>query len=132
MGKRGPRAKGEYGDKSAVLSTRISADLRTHLEHAVRESGHTLSREIEHRLRRTFIEDEQIASAFGDRQTYLIMRIIALALQRVWNPDRSDTDWLSDPYTFDQALQTVTAILEAIRPKEPIEPLSDHLLRAAS
>ena len=44
MGRRGPKPKGEYVDKSATLSTRISAELRAQLEGAVRSSGLKLSR----------------------------------------------------------------------------------------
>lgn len=59
MGKRGSVAKGEYQDKSAVLSTRITADLRKMLESSVKKSGLTISREVEHRLRWSYLVENQ-------------------------------------------------------------------------
>ena len=56
---RGPKAKGEYHDKSAVLSTRISSELRKMLEASVKKSGLTISREVEHRLRWSFLVENQ-------------------------------------------------------------------------
>jgi hypothetical protein len=127
MGKRGPAPKGEYTGKSKVLSTRIRPDTREALSAAAKASGRSLSQEIEHRLRRSFLEDEKIADMFGTRQTFLIMRITALALQRAWNPDKPEADWLNDPFAFEQAVKIVAAVLEAIRPPGEIEPQSDVL-----
>lgn len=59
MGKRGTKAKGEYHDKSAVISTRITSELRKMLETSVKKSGLTISREIEHRLRWSYLVENQ-------------------------------------------------------------------------
>jgi hypothetical protein len=116
MGKRGPSAKGEFGDKSAVLSTRISAELRAALEASVERTGLTLSREIEHRLRRTFGDEEKIEAVFGSERNYRLMQMAALALQQAWNVENPDADWLDDPVAFEIAIRTVNRILEAVRP----------------
>jgi hypothetical protein len=124
MGKRGPAPKGEYGGKSKVFSTRIRPDLRESLDSAARSSGRSLSQEVEHRLRRTFIEDEKIGDAFGSRQNFLIMRIVALTMQFQWNPFFThgwyEKNWLDDPLMFDQVRKTVNRVLEAIRPRGPV------------
>jgi hypothetical protein len=117
MGKRGPAAKGEFGDKSAVLSTRISADLRAWLEKAKAESGLTLSREIEFRLRRTFTVDETIKESFGSRRNRALMKMLSMAMETTSRPDSSsERDWMDDPWLFDQVVRTLNNILRAIRP----------------
>jgi hypothetical protein len=116
MGKRGPAAKGEFGDKSAVLSTRISAELRSALERSVAESGLTLSREIEHRLRRTFSEDEKISEGFGTRRNRALMKMAAMLMQTMHRSDSPDVEWLDDPWLFDQYVIRLNALLEACRP----------------
>lgn len=129
MGKRGPAAKGEFGDKSAVLSTRISADLRAALEKSVAQSGLTLSREIEHRLRRSFDDDKMADEGFGTRRNRALMKMIALSMQTAWHPDKPDAEWLDDRWLFHQTLQRINLILMAIRPPGPVEPPADPELR---
>lgn len=131
MGKRGPAAKGEFGDKSAVLSTRISAELRAALERSVQKTGLTLSREIEHRLRRTFSDDEKMESTFGTERNYRLMQMVALALRTAHNPQNFETDWLDDPIAFEIALRTANGVLEALRPAGGIPEL-DAFQKGAS
>jgi hypothetical protein len=113
MGKRGPAPKGEYANKSAVLSTRITSDLKNSLASAAKSSGRSLSQEIEYRLRRSFDEDRNIFDLFGGRQLYAIFRIIP-RLAELHGARRDD--WLHDPYLFDQTLRSVNAVLEQFRP----------------
>lgn len=112
MGKRGPAPRGEYSGKSQVLSTRIRPDTRAALVAASKTSGRSLSQEIEQRLVRTFFDDEKIADSFGNRQTYVILRMVALAIQRSYNWD----DWLRDPVLFDRVFDIIIAVISAIRP----------------
>jgi hypothetical protein len=139
MGKRGPTAKGEYRNKTQVLSTRISADLRAELAAAAKTSGGTLSREIEHRLRRTFSEEKTIEAVFGDRRTYGLMQLINSAVRttvgrKIISPLtdkqqlKKSIHFLDDPYAFDQAVRTINAVLEAIRPKGEIPQSHDKAL----
>jgi hypothetical protein len=122
MGKRGPAPKGEFGDKSAVLSTRISSELRARLEAQVEQSGLTLSREIEHRLRRSFIDDEKISEGYGNRRNLAIMKILSMMIEAKRRPNQADADWLEDPWLFDQVVISLNAILEGIRPAGEIKP----------
>jgi hypothetical protein len=116
MGKRGPAPKGEYAGQTAVLSTRISPELRSRLEAEVESTGKTLSREIEHRLRRTFIEDDKIEAAFGGRQNYALMKVIAMVLESWHNPADIQSDWRSDPVAYDQVCRKIMGVLKAMRP----------------
>ncbi|MFY9292612.1 MAG: hypothetical protein WAP03_18255 [Methylorubrum rhodinum] len=125
MGKRGPAPKGEYSGQTAVLSTRITPDLRAQLEAEVKKSGKTLSREIEHRLRRSFIEDEKISEAFGSRQVYALMKMISMIIQTWHNPLQFEKDWRSDPLSYDQMCKKISYALKAMRPEGPVAPLSD-------
>jgi hypothetical protein len=128
---RGATPKGEYVGKSKVFSTRIRPDLRDSLDKAARKSGRSVSQEVEHRLRRTFVEDERISELFGDRQTYLVMRTVAIALERAWNPGDIRANWLNDPFAFDLAMQIVSRVLEAIRPPGEIVPPADEMMELA-
>ncbi|CAN7732594.1 hypothetical protein [Mesorhizobium sp. LjNodule214] len=116
MGKRGPAPKGEYENKSNVLSTRIRGDTRAHLVAAAKASGRSLSQEIEHRLRRTFIDDARIEDAFGGRRNYLLMRMVALAAESAFRFTGRESNWLDEPVAFDAAFKMIQEILTAIRP----------------
>jgi hypothetical protein len=115
---RGPVPRGEYAGKSSVFSTRIRPDLRQKLEEGAKKSGRSLSQEIEHRLRRSFVEEEKISDAFGDRRTFLIMKLIAMGINYPKSNGERNVSWLDDAYYFDLSIGTALSILEAIRPKD--------------
>jgi hypothetical protein len=119
MGKRGPTPKGEFTDKSAVLSTRISNELRAELEAAVEDSGLTLSREIELRLRKSFVEEKSIAEMFGDQSTFALMLMIAGAIQL--SVKKKGAGWLQNPNQFEIAIGAALNVLEAIRPEGELD-----------
>ena len=108
----------------ATLSTRIHASTRKALERAAAENKRTLSREIERRLRRSFDDDAKITELLGGRELFGLLQIIASSLTVVGDFAFSTRagrlgasgEWLNDPYAFDQALQAVVAVLEAVRP----------------
>ncbi len=126
---KGPAPRGEYAGKSSVFSTRIRPDLRQKLEQGAKQSGRSLSQEIEHRLRRSFVEDEKISDAFGDRRTYLIMKMIAMGINLPRMREEPDVSWLDDPYYFDLSIGTALSILEAIRPKGEITAPENDIVR---
>jgi hypothetical protein len=128
MGK-GPRPKGEYAGKSSVFSTRIRPDLRKRLEKAAKTSGRSLSQEVEHRLRRSFVEDDKIADAFGDRRTYRLMRLMSDAIQLSQN---NAENWLDDPYRFRVALAAMRSVVEAIQPDTPSRDVVDYANRESA
>jgi hypothetical protein len=127
MAKRGPAPRGEYAGKSKVLSTRIRPDTRAALELAKKDSGRSLSQEIEYRLRRSFQADDKIEAAFGSRRNYRLMQLISICTQTVFDPDKfnPDADWLDDPASFEIAFRAVVTLLEAVRPPGAIPKSSD-------
>ncbi|BAV45292.1 Uncharacterized protein MLTONO_0389 [Mesorhizobium loti] len=101
-------------------------ELKELLEEAAAAKGKTLSHELQVRLARTFTEDEKIADNFGDRQTYMLMRTIALAIQWSMLASRPKKQhWLDDPGWFDLAVKTINRLLEAVRPEGPLDDASD-------
>jgi hypothetical protein len=126
MGKRGPKASGGYGDKTGVLSTRITAELRAALQQSAGEHGRTLSSEIEHRLRRSFDSDNLVEN-LGGQQLYAMLRTISAVMMMAGTKFVSsatekrhqNVDWLSDPEAYDQAVKATIRVLEELRPAPP-------------
>lgn len=112
---KGPAPRGEYVGKSSVFSTRIRPDLRQKLEQAAKKSGRSLSQEIEHRLRRTVVEDGKISEMFGDRRTFQLMQMMAMAIRFKGDDDRPG-EWLDNPDDFEIAIAAALSVLEAVRP----------------
>ena len=125
---KGPAPKGEYVGKSSVFSTRIRPDLKESLEKAAKKSGRSLSQEVEHRLRRSFVEDDKIADAFGDRRTFRIMRMMADAVTLLREQPWATGHWLDDPRDFEVAVMTMVGLLDAVRPKDIDEPYPSRWL----
>jgi hypothetical protein len=117
--RRGPVPKGEYADKAATISTRITADLRGWLERAAKNSGRTLSQEIENRLRQTFVEEERMIDRFGGERTARILQVVASVLHGVRNSENPGAGWLDDPRAFDLGVDAIYWTLEPVRPPHP-------------
>jgi hypothetical protein len=127
MGKRGPRPKGEYGGKiprTAVFSTRIQPDTRARLAKAAKDNNRSESQELEHRLRRTFVQDDQDFNLYGSQLNAAIINLLGEILQTTctswclkttdgWNTDihKDPGEWLRDQRIFDEV---VTAIFHAL------------------
>ena len=122
MGKRGPKADQEFGDQKVVLSTRIAQETRDALQRAANASGRPISREVEHRLRRSFEDDEKIVQTLGGPQMYAMLRTVAASM--TFAASGSD-DWLNDPDAYDRAFWATIKVLDALRPPGPIAPGSD-------
>jgi hypothetical protein len=126
---KGPAPRGEYVGKSSVFSTRIRPDLRQKLEQGAKKSGRSLSQEIEHRLRRTFVQDQEISEMFGDRRTFLLMKMMAAAIQ-FKGDNRPAGAWLENPDDFEVAIAAALLVLEAVRPSGPVDPDNPFLAYA--
>jgi CelD/BcsL family acetyltransferase involved in cellulose biosynthesis len=121
MGKRGPRPKGEYGGKggrTAVLSTRLQPDSRARLVAAAKTNGRSLSQELEHRLRRTFTEDDKAVDWYGSGQTAAVVKLIGATIHsaaaRV--SKRGKHDWLEEQWLFDDVMDAIAHVLLWFRP----------------
>ena len=124
MARRGFPPRGEFTNKSAVLSTRIRADTRAALEKAAKASKRSLSQEIEFRLRRSFSEDKTLTERFGNRRTYRLFQLAADVANALWNPDKKEADWLDDPSLFDVVAIAINGVLQAVRPPGAKDELS--------
>jgi hypothetical protein len=113
---RGRKPKGNYKQMTRVLSTRITADTRAALEQAAEKSGHSLSQEIEHRLRRSFDVDKQILGLFGNRKNYAVLRLISCVMETVHDRERPEATWIDDPVLFGQLLSAIVTILQELGP----------------
>jgi hypothetical protein len=127
MGKRGPQPKGEYGRKTArtaVLSTRLQPDTRARLLEAAKANRRSLSQELEHRLRFSFIKEDSVIDFYGSQRNAAILKLLGAVIQVTctswltktadgWVPDlrKDPSEWLRDPKLFDSAL---TAIFHAL------------------
>jgi hypothetical protein len=129
MAKRGRPPKGPYTGRTVVFSTRIRPDTRGRLEAAARAAGRSLSQEFEHRLRRTFTEDDRVIDFFGDPKTAAIVKLIGLVIQsvnRVKGRPSGALPWTEQPHLFDQAVKAVAGVLELFRPPgEVADPFAD-------
>jgi hypothetical protein len=127
MGKRGPAPRGEYGGKigrTAVLSTRLQPDTRVRLSVAAKSNGRSLSQELEHRLRGSFIEEDKVVDFYGSQSNAAVVKLLGAVIQStctnwlvktedawVADPNKDPGEWLRDPKLFDQVL---TAIIHAL------------------
>jgi TraY domain len=127
MGKRGPLPKGEYGIKisrTAVLSTRLQPDTRARLSEAAKANRRSLSQELEHRLRASFTDEDNVVDFYGSQSNAAILKLLGAVIQSTctswlvktadgWVPDvhRDPGEWLRDPKMFDGVL---TAIVHAL------------------
>jgi hypothetical protein len=123
VGKRGPAPKGEYEGKTAVFSTRIRPDTRRRLIAAAAASGRSLSQELEHRLRGSFIEEDTEREFYGDVETAALLKVLGIVIGSITTVrGRSKGRWVDDPYRFDQAAKAVAGALELFRPAGKIPP----------
>jgi hypothetical protein len=118
---RGRIARGEYVNKSRVLSTRIREDTRKALESAAAKSKRSLSQEIEFRLRRTLADDIDVSNRFGTRQNYAVLRMISCFMDFYSASGAGTVSWLDDPFLFEKTKRSINHALEAVRPPGEIK-----------
>jgi hypothetical protein len=121
MGKRGPQPKGEYGgtvDRTAVFSARLRPETRNQLVIAAKASGRSLSQEMEHRLRRTFTEDENEITRYGNKQNAAVVNLIGAAIRSASDVTsaKRQHDWLKEQWLFDDVMHAIRHVLLWFRP----------------
>jgi hypothetical protein len=121
MQRPGPKPKGEYGrhgGRTAVLSTRLQPDTRTRLLAAAKAKGRSLSQELEHRLRWTFIEDDKAVDWYGSGQTAAVVKLIGATIQSASArlSKRGKIDWLTEQWLFDDVMTAIAHVLLWFRP----------------
>jgi len=121
MGKRGPLPRGEYGRKigrTAVLSTRLQPDTRALLVAAKEASGRSLSQELEHRLRQTFVDDKNAVELYGTGQTAAVVKLIGATIHSAAarGSAQKKHDWLKEQWLFDDVMDAIVHVLLWFRP----------------
>ena len=121
MGKRGPQPKGEYGgtrDRTAVLSMRLRPETRLRLQAAAKVSNRSVSQEVEHRLRRTFGEDDDETKRYGSKQNASVVNLIGAAIRSASDRDspKEKHDWLKEQRLFDDVMAAISHVLLWFRP----------------
>lgn len=103
----GRKPKGEFSGKGAWMSTRITQETRDKLEAAAKESGRSLSQEIERRLDDSFgIQREQ------DPRLRALFFLISETIRAI--PGSGDV--FTDPHRFQQLKTGVATLLTKFTP----------------
>jgi hypothetical protein len=122
MGKRGPKATGDYSSKGATLSARITAAARRRLEESAISNGVSMSKELEARLSRSFEADIDGAYRdFGFNTDYWLLRLTAFAIKK--SEEATGRLWRNDAFTFLVMVGAINSFLKAfLPPGEPAFP----------
>lgn len=109
--------KGEFHNKRAVFSTRITPELKASLVKAADRNGRSLSQEIERRLRNSLLKEnfaDKTISAFGGKESYALHKLSVMAREHVeFNTGKT---WLDDAFTFDQTIRSTVAVWSDFAP----------------
>jgi hypothetical protein len=114
--------------ESAQLKLRLREPLRASLEAAAKARGVSLNAEAADRLARSFDQQNIVDALFGGPDVAGIAMIIARVLSktesliRILQKRTDDPALWRDPYAFDQAVEAVNAVLEALRPSGDATP----------
>jgi TraY domain len=113
----GRKPQGEFGNKRALLATRVTLETRKSLDAAARKSGRSLSQEVERRLRDS-LKGSDKASRYPETAalTHLVTRlaeIISVISKRRWSRNR----WCIETLKF-----AVTKLLDQVPAHESDRP----------
>jgi hypothetical protein len=120
------------------IGVRVTPEMKQRLDAAAQRSGRSLSQEAEFRLEHSFdrqeLMPEVLATGYRSKQFAGLLMLVGEAMMNAGYHARSvgrinreivseSADaWLSDPYSFDQAVRAANHILHAFRP--PGDPTS--------
>lgn len=112
----GRKPKGDITGKSAVFSTRIRPETRAALERAARESGRSLSQEIEKRLEYGLVDSRE-----EPPELQALCHALSHIAKRVAGLERNT--WRSDPFRARAFRVAVDRLLERLSPEgKPTTP----------
>lgn len=121
-----------------TTSMRLPVGLKERLDDAAKASGRSLTQEVELRIEQSFKQQdllpELLALAYG-RETAGLLFALAAVLVAVGREAaftkgglKGASSWFDEPYAFDQALNAVRGMLEALRPHgDTIAPQFDWM-----
>ena len=103
--------------KRPSMGFRPTAQVRRKLEEAAAASDFSMTQEIERRLERSFAEDDAKLAEFGDKMTYRLMKLLALAKE--WVEEDAGKKMSKDWETFFGVWQAWQRLLIQLGPKPP-------------
>jgi hypothetical protein len=112
----GRKPRGEFKSKSATLTTRITPGTRGAMERAAKESGRSLSQEVEYRLRLSIRLDLDLNH---QRHIRALGRAIALLTQQVERA--TGKCWRDDPFTGEALRHAIEFLISHYAPHGAIE-----------
>lgn len=100
--KRGRPPKGEFANKNATLTTRLTEPVREGLEREAKRNGRSLSQEVERRLFESLEAPKRWERAFGNVRNRALAYMVAQLAEGI--EQYAHKSWRHDPYTC-QALE---------------------------
>jgi hypothetical protein len=137
---RGRPKKKPQDRKSAQISIRLTRDLRKALAKAVKQSGQTISAEVEHRLSESLLNrpHEKPVKELGGERMYALLRMVADAMRKGGEtalmysaPEKlaAVDSWMDDSYAYDQSVQVALHVLDTAKPVgDPSPPTVEPLV----
>src|SRR4051812_44215955 len=109
------------------LGLKVTPAIKNELDAAAKANGRTQSQEAEVRIEQTFRDQKTIEAglnlAFGPELAALLLlignrvRTLSTVANFLTGSEHHNTNaWLHNPYVFDQTVQSISAILAAMRP----------------
>ena len=100
MARRGRPPRGEHRDVRERLSVRMTTELKGRLESEARANEHSLTQELETRLRDSFEKHDKMTREFAeDRETLGLLRLIGQTVNMLQAV--TGQTWIKDRYTFE-------------------------------
>lgn len=118
----GRKPAGLFEGKNSTLTTRIRSDTRSQLDHAARQKGHSLSQEVEYRLRNSFTKAHDIPAHIQS----LLSAISALAIDI---ESRTGESWREDAFTCEALRHGVEFLIARFAPGGEIV-VPPHLMKS--
>lgn len=125
-GRRGPRPRGPFADKRKTLTTRITNKTRENLDAAAKATDRSLSQEIEFRLERSFLRDEEdkrvrgntldgIYDSFGGKSPFEDMRVLGGLIGFI--EKLGEKSWRDDITTNKLVVEAITMFFKKYGPE---------------
>lgn len=112
--KRGRPPKGEFSDKKATLTTRITEPVRAGLDREAQRNGRSLSQEVELRLAQSLKAPKKLERAFGNKRNRAFAMLVARLIRAL--ELSTGKSWREDPYTCEALRAGFTILMARLAP----------------
>jgi hypothetical protein len=118
----GRKPQGEYANRTAPFTMRMSKDLRVALEREAKRSGRVLSQEVEHRLRGSLPASKK--DEWRSPRHYALGRLLAraaLGVELSTGVVAVGRGWLDNAFAAQAVRAALLVIMDRLMPDEPLE-----------